>query len=167
MYTGKTIKPAVTIKDSAGKMLKVGTDYKLSYKNSAGKVIKTPKNVGKYTMNITFQGKYSGKAFVKYTVIPKSTGIIKLTTPAKKQIKATWTKRTAQVDGYEVWFSTNKNFTKTTTEKLTVTKAKTNFKLVKNLKSKKTYHVKVRTYKKANGVRYNSYWSAVKKIKTK
>ena len=36
---------------------------------------------------------------------------------------------------------------------------------IKKLLSKKTYYVRARTYVKRNGVKYVSYWSAVKKVR--
>ena len=41
------------VKDSKGKALKNGTDYKISYP-------KGMKNVGKYTVKVTLKGNYSG-----------------------------------------------------------------------------------------------------------
>ncbi len=46
---------------------------------------------------------------------------------------------------------------KNTTRKLTA----------KKLKTKKTYYVRIRTYKTVNGKNYYSAWSGVKKAKTK
>lgn len=42
-YNGKVQRPGVTVKNSKGKALKNGTDYKISYP-------KGMKNVGKYTV---------------------------------------------------------------------------------------------------------------------
>ena len=50
-YTGKEIKPTITVKDGS-KTLKAGTDYEVTYANN--------KNVGKATVTITGKGDYSG-----------------------------------------------------------------------------------------------------------
>ena len=86
---------------------------------------------------------------------------------AKKSLKIKWKKQTKNVTGYEIWCSTSKKFTKKTTVKKTLKKAKTTSLTVKKLKAKKTYYVKIRTYHKIDGKKYYSKWSSVKKIKTK
>ena len=50
-YTGKEIKPSVTVKDG-NKTLKLGTDYKVSYSDN--------KNVGSATVTVTGIGNYEG-----------------------------------------------------------------------------------------------------------
>lgn len=54
-------------------------------------------NVGTYKAVITFKGNYSGTVSKTFKINPKGTTINKLTKPAKKQIKVTWKKQTAQV----------------------------------------------------------------------
>ena len=54
-------------------------------------------------------------------------------------------------------YSQNKNFKNSKTTKKTI----------KNLKAKKKYYTKVRTYKVINGKTYYSDWSKVKQVKTK
>lgn len=86
---------------------------------------------------------------------------------AKKSLKIKWKKQTKNVTGYEIWYSTSKKFTKKTTVKKAIAKAKTTSLTVKKLKAKKTYYVKIRTYYKTGGKKYYSDWSSVKKVKTK
>lgn len=167
VYDGKNKKPAVTVKDLNDKILKQGTDYEVKYINAAGKTVTKPVNVGTYRAVVTFINNYYGNVYLKYTVNPKSTTINKLTKPAKKQIKVTWKKQTAQVTGYEIQYSTSKNFTKKTTKTLKVKKYKTNTATIKKLKAKKKYWVKIRTYKIVSGKTYYSTWSKAKYIKTK
>ncbi|MFR8616242.1 MAG: fibronectin type III domain-containing protein [Anaerostipes hadrus] len=45
----------------------------------------------------------------------------------------------------------------------TISKNKTTSYTIKKLKKKKTYYVRIRTYKKASGKTYYSGWSSVKK----
>ncbi len=88
----------------------------------------------------------------------------------KKSFKVTW-KKVSGVTGYQIQYSTSKNFTKKTAKTVTVNSSKNTSKTIKNLKSKKKYYVKVRTYKnvKFNGktVKVYSSWSKVKSVKTK
>ena len=166
VYDGKAKLPTVTVKDVKGKKLTEGKDYTVKYKNAKGKVIKSPTVVGEYKAVVTFKKKYKGTVEKSFTVKPKSTQIADMI-PGKKQIKVTWQKRTAQVTGYEIQYSTTKNFTKKTTKTLKVKNFKTTSKTIKNLKAKKKYWVKIRTYKNVNGKLYYSTWSKVKIITTK
>ena len=160
-YNGKTQKPSVTVKDSKGRTLKNGTDYTVKYSKGC-------KNVGQYTVTITFKGKYSGTKTLTFKIVPKGTSISKLTA-GKKQFTAKWSKQTAQTTGYELQYSTKSSMSGAKT--VTVGKNKTTSSTVKKLKSGKKYYVRVRTYKtvKINGksVKIYSSWSKVKSVKTK
>ncbi len=153
-YNGKVKTPSVTVKNSKGTKLVKGTDYTVSY--AGGR-----KNVGKYKVKITFKGKYSGSKALYFTINPQKTSVKKLT-PATKALKVSITKKTAQVTGYQIQYSTSKSFS--SAKKITTSSTS---KTVKSLKAKKTYYVRVRTYKKAGGKTYYSAWSAIKKKKTK
>lgn len=60
-YTGSVIKPNITVKDGYYTVLKEFTDYTVSYKNSAGKIVTSLKDAGTYTVVITGKGNYSGE----------------------------------------------------------------------------------------------------------
>lgn len=62
-YTGKTIKPSVTVKDYNGKVLTSGTDYKISYDCSKG-----CKKKGTHKITITGIGNYSGTVTKTFTI---------------------------------------------------------------------------------------------------
>lgn len=96
---------------------------------------------------------------------PKKTSISKIKAQ-KKGFKVTW-KKVSNAKGYQVKYSTSKKFTKKTSKTATVKKATTTSKTVKDLKKKKTYYVKVRSYKTVNGKKVYSDWSNIKKVKTK
>ena len=88
---------------------------------------------------------------------------------AKKALTAKWKKLSKKnkkkVSGIEIMVATDKNFTadvKTVTAKKSAASKK-----IKKLNAKKTYYVKVRTYKTTNGVKTVGAWSKVKKVKTK
>lgn len=55
------------------------------------------------------------------------------------------------------WSAYDKSLLKSTTTKATI----------KSLKAKKTYYVRVRTYKNVDGKKYYSAWSSAKSKKTK
>ena len=98
-----------------------------------------------------------------------STAFAKTSAPSVTKLKAkenaftvvlTKTKKT---DGFQIKCATDKKFKKNVKVITTVKANKT----VKKLKGGKTYYVKVRSYKTANGKKKYSKWSAVKKVKTK
>ena len=83
---------------------------------------------------------------------------------SKKKIKASWSK-VGGASGYQVMWSTYKNFSKN--YKTKSVKAKSLSKTVTTAQSKKTYYVRVRAYKTINGKKVYSPWSNTKKVKTK
>ena len=161
-YDGKVKQPTVTVKDSKGKTLKKGTDYTVSYSSGC-------KNVGHYTVKVTLKGNYSGSKSMTYNINPKGTSVSKVTA-AKKGFKVTWKKQATQTTGYEVQYSTDKNFKKGN-KTVTISKNKTTSKSVSKLAAKKKYYVRVRTYKtvKIGGknVKLYSGWSKAKSVTTK
>lgn len=161
-YDGKTKKPAVTVKDSKGKVLTAGTDYRVSYP-------KGRKNPGVYTVAVELQGNYSGRMTRDFTVKPKKTSLKKLTAKSKG-VQVTWKKQTTQIDGYQIQYGTSKSFTGKTV-KLTTAKRNTTTKKISKLKGKKQYYVRIRTYKtvKVDGKKKKLYsdWSGKKAVRTK
>lgn len=105
-----------------------------------------------------------------FQIIPKGTQISKIT-PKKKGFALKWKKQTLQTTGYEIAYSTNKKFTKKTTETITIGKNKAVSITVSKLKARKKYYIKIRTYKKIklNGKSKKLYssWSKVKTVTTK
>lgn len=83
---------------------------------------------------------------------------------SKKKIKASWSK-VGGASGYQVMWSTYKNFSKN--YKTKSVKAKSLSKTVTAAQSKKTYYVRVRAYKTISGKKVYSQWSNTKKVKTK
>jgi len=163
-YNGNARKPVVKVVNSKGKDLVKGTDYTVKIRNSKNKVVTKPTNVGKYKVTVNFKGKYKDSVNKYYKIIPKATAIKSLKA-GDNRFTVKWNKRTKQVDGYQVRYSTSPKF-KSYIQKLVKGKNVTS-KTYKKLKNKKTYYVKVRTYKTVNGTKYFSNWSKVKKIKTK
>lgn len=155
-YNGKTKEPTVTVKDSKGKTISK-SNYTVTY--ASGR-----KNVGKYKVTVKFKGNYSGTKTLYFEINPAKTTVKKVS-GAKKSMKVTITKKTTQVSGYQIQYSTSKKFTSAKTK--TIKSAKTTSATIKSLKAKKTYYVRVRTYKTVNGKKYYSGWSSYKSAKTK
>jgi len=157
VYDGSVKTPAVTVKDTKGNTIDP-ENYALTY--SAGR-----KNVGTYSVKVTFRGDlYSGTATKTFKISPVKTSIAKLT-PRSKKIVVKWKKKTTQVSGYQIYCSTSSKFSNA--KKITVSKATQVSKTISKLKGNKTYYVKIRTYKKVGSTKYYSAWSAAKKTKTK
>lgn len=161
-YNGKVQRPGVVVKDRTGKALKGGVDYNVSDP-------KGMKNVGKYTVKVTFKENYKGSKSLTYSINPKGTSVSKVTA-AKKGFKVTWKKQKTQTTGYQVQYSTNKNFKKNN-KTVTISKNSTTSKSVGKLKAKKKYYVRVRTYKTVKfggkSVKLYSGWSKAKSVTTK
>lgn len=153
-YTGKALKPNVGL-TYAGKTLKSGTDYKLSYKSN--------KNPGTAKITVTGKGNYKGTRTVKFRIVVKPTSLSKLTA-GKKRFTASW-KKGGKVTGYQISYSLKKDFSAKKT--VTVKGVKTTKKVIKGLKAKKTYYVRIRTYRQIGTKKYYSAWSDAMKVKTK
>lgn len=104
---------------------------------------------------------------LSYTPAFSNTSISKVT-PLKKSFKVNW-KNCSNVSGYQIQYSTNKSMKNA--KKITVKGSKYYARTIKNLKGKKKYYVRVRTYKvvKVNGKNktYYSKWSSKKAVTTK
>ena len=154
VYTGKAIKPAVTVK-VGGNTLKKGTDYTVSYKNN--------KKIGKASVTIKGKGNYTGTVTKKFTIKPKASRVLsaKSTKTKKMTVKL---RKTANVTGYQITYSTSKKFTKKTTTNVSTKKLT---KTISKLKKGKTYYVKVRTYKTVGKTKYYSSYSKYRKVTVK
>ena len=163
-YNGSYRTPAVSIiyKDAMNKAgatqsytLNKGTDYTVIYEDN--------KKVGTATVIFTGTGNFKGFHVENFTIRPKSTILRKLI-KGKKQFSVVWKKQTTQMSGYQIQYATKKKFK---SSKKVTSKKSTTRKTIKKLKSKKTYYVRVRTYKKLYDTNYYSKWSNTMKIKTK
>ena len=156
-YTGKNIKPAVNkIYDADGNEIDKEF-YTVSYPAKS-------KAVGTYKATVKFKGDYSGTYKLSYKVNPKAVSLNKLT-KGDNSFKVSWYKNKYQTTGYQIKYSTNKNFKNAKYKKVKgIKKTSTT---VKKLKNKKTYYVSVRAYKVVKGKTYYSTWSKYKTVKTK
>jgi hypothetical protein len=154
-YTGKSVRPNVTVYNGNGNIIDSAF-----YSVSAGSA-----KVGKGTVKISFRNGYNGSISANYKINPKNTTQSK-PTAAKKGFTAKW-KRSTAVNGYQVRYTTDKKL-KSGFKTCKVTKNnKTLSQKVTGLKSKKTYYVQIRTYKTVSGTKYYSNWSNAKTVKTK
>ena len=94
-YDGKNKTPVVTIKDSKGKKLVKGTDYKLT-------VASKRNAIGRYTVKITFMGNYSGTKNLYFYVLPGKPSTVKSASQTTSAIKLTWSKVSGAA-GYTVY----------------------------------------------------------------
>lgn len=157
MYDGKVKKPSVTVKDSRGNKL-AASNYTITY--SSGR-----KNVGTYTVTVSFKGNYSGTVKRNFTINPKPISISKITAKSKG-FTVKWKKQVTQTTGYEIQYATDNKFSKNK-KTVTVSSNKTTSKTISRLKPKKKYYVHIRTYKTVNGKKVYSSWSKIKTITTK
>ena len=157
VYNKKACKPSVKVKDSAGNEI-AAVNYDVAYADN--------KKIGNAKVTVTFKGgQYEGSLTKTFTIASAPTKVSKAKA-AKKSIKLTWKKQKKNVSGYEVQYSTSKNFDKAVKTK-TVKGAKKTSLTISKLKAKKTYYVRIRTYKTIKGKKYCSAWSKAKKVKTK
>lgn len=152
-YTGKTIRPSVTVTVN-GK--KIGASaYKLYYKNN--------KNSGIGTVQVRGTGKYSRiNKTLTFKILPPKTLLTGLK-KANRSFIASW-KKNIQATGYQIQYAADSRFTK---ERKTVTVGKQSairYK-ISGLKNKKTYYVRIRSYKRVGKKILYSSWSTVKKIR--
>lgn len=156
-YNGKACKPAVKVKDSAGNEIATA-NFDVAYADN--------KNIGNAKVTVTFKGaRYEGSLTTTFTIASPKTTVSKAKA-AKKSITVTWKKQKKNVSGYQIQYSTSKKFDKAVKTK-TVKSAKKTSLTISKLKAKKTYYVRIRTYKTVKGKKYYSEWSKAKKVKTK
>lgn len=151
-YTGKSIRPSVTVTVN-GK--KIGASaYKLYYKNN--------KNSGIGTVQVRGIGKYSRiNKTLTFKILPPKTLLTGLK-KANRSFTASW-KKNIQATGYQIQYAADSRFIK---ERKTVTVGKQSairYK-ISGLKNKKTYYVRIRSYKRVGKKVLYSSWSTVKKI---
>lgn len=150
IYNGKVQTPSVTVKDSKGKVLKENTDYTVTH--SYGRTLP-----GKYSVRITFKGKYSGSKILEYEIKPQAPGKV-TAAQTSGAIKLTWSKVTG-ADGYRVYMYD------TAAKKWVNQKTLTaNTYTVSKLKANTTYQFKIIAYEKGfdSSVVWGTYTPIIK-----
>lgn len=145
IYTGKEIKPSITVKNG-GKKLVNGTDYTVSYKNN--------KEMGTASIVITGKGKYTGTKEISFKIIPGSTALSVRNDGGK--LTFSWDK-VKGADGYQINYSVDgggfKKLASTAVTRYSTSKLNAG-----------SYKFKVRAYKKVNGKTYYGGFSDVVSI---
>lgn len=158
VYTGKNLKPTVTVYN--GKKKVASKYYTVTYKNN--------KNTGYATVIVKGKGsyaKYAGKA--SFIIRPKQMRKPSVKSTAKKTLAVGWV-RDAQATKYVVQYSQNNKFQGKTTKSVTINKKTIGKTTLKGLASGRYYYVRVRSYKVANGKNiYAPSWSQVVKVRVK
>ena len=155
-FDGKAKEPEFWVTNAKSLRIEQKNNYDVKYSNN--------KNVGTATATITFKYLYSGTYTKTFKINPKGTSLTGVTAD-KKGFTAKWKKQATQTTGYQIQYSTNKNFKNAKT--VTVKDNKATSKKVSKLSSKKKYFVRIRTYKTIKGNNYYSSWSKAKTVTTK
>ena len=87
--------------------------------------------------------------------------------PRKKEFKLTWLQPSERVDGYRIEYSRDSSFPEGSTKSRTIKDPKRISKVIRNLKKKKYYYARIRTFKKVKGTTWYSAWSTKVRVKTK
>lgn len=135
-YTGKRLRPSVTVKDG-NKVMVEGTDYTLTYKNN--------RYPGRASVTIKGIGNYQGKKTVYFFIRPAKVKVTSLKNTAGRIVTLQY-KKYKKITGYQIYYSTSRN----SGYRLLDTRAKT--KCVVRFKSLRTYYFKVRAYKELDNV---------------
>ncbi len=158
--TGKyTLKIVSQVEEGEFRLLDKNEQYVEDYYLTKGTAIYTLSlKKGTYYL-CAGNGHYGNYSF---RITPKSVSLSKVK-KAEKSFKVTWKKGTG--DGYQIQYSTNKNFTKNVKKK-TIKDVKTTSTTIKKLKSGKTYYVRIRSFVKgSDGKKVWSNWSQAKSVK--
>lgn len=155
VHDGNNKTPKVTVKDANGNKLVKNVDYKTS-------VASKRSGIGKYTVKVTFIGKYEGTKKVYFTILPGKPASVKSASQTTSSVKLSWSKVSGAA-GYTVYrYSPSKKaYVKAgTTEGTSFT--------VKSLYAGTKYTFKVVAYGKTSGGKvYNSESYALLKTATK
>lgn len=151
-YTGKAVKPQVTVK--AGKKTVPASGYKITYLNN--------QEFGYATFTVTGKGKYSGKVSREFRILPAGSRI-KNVRRTGRSAKISWKKQAAKmpshrITGYQIRYSTGKNMKNA--NKITVTGYKKTSSKVTGLDKNKKYYFQVRTFVKTAKGNVYSKWSS-------
>lgn len=138
IYTGKEIKPEVTL-TYEGEKLVLGRDYEVKYENNI--------KVGVAYADITGIGEYSGHNFETFRIVSNTVFTAKQSARTNTTVTLKWNKPTAKTTGYQVYMATSKNgkYSKVAT----ITKSSTTSYKKTKLQPGKKYYFKIRNYYKS------------------
>ena len=151
IYNGEYRKP--TVKVTAGNKSITARNYTVKYSDN--------RSVGTATVTVTGKGDYSGyKGTAMFTITLKKPSLSSVKSTTEGQLYAKWQKDT-QADGYQIQYSTRKNFSDNDRTKL-VKSGRIMDCTIEKLTSGKKYYVRMRSFKKVGSKNSYSEWSAVK-----
>ncbi len=157
VYNAKEKKPQVAVTYSSKKLVK-GTDFDVAYTNN--------KSVGTAKITVTMKGNYSGTLKASFKIIPQTTELTSLSSPAKKELDVKWKLQKTQTTGYQIQYSQSKTFA-SGNKSIKIDDKTVHAMTINKLTSGKTYYVRIRTYKIIDGKYYYSKWSDALKAKAK
>ncbi|MCI7098808.1 MAG: hypothetical protein MR966_07895 [Lachnospiraceae bacterium] len=136
--------------------------------SSTGKVTIKRKFIGKasITIKVAAAGIYKAAArTITVTVNPTKTSITSVSSVTGLKMMVKWKKNTVGT-GFEIQYSTSRNFDKGN-KTVKVTSNSATSKTITGLTKRKTYYVRIRTYKTVSGKKYYSGWSSAKSVTIK
>lgn len=152
-YTGKEIKPSITLKYQNA-VLQVNKDYTLIYTDN--------KETGNASITLRGQGNYTGTHTVTFRILPKKVSAFKKVKCSSSSIQLKW-KKSSSVTGYQIYQYDKKSKKYKLKKNLS---AKTTSYTVKKLSPYTEYRFKIRAYKKVGSQKYYGDYSKVLKVKT-
>ena len=123
-------------------------------------VNQTVKSTSKFQNNKNITAKSTQDTYRNEVSAPGITTVMSCKSDKHGKVCIKWYK-VASANGYQIQYSTKKNFVRKKTKVVYGSKLKL------KLKSNKKYYVRVRAYRKASGNKVYGKWSKVKKIKVK
>lgn len=158
-YDGKSHTPSMIIKDSTGALLQNRVDYTLEFSNGRTAI-------GDYKVVARFKGNYYGQKTMHFEVKPKNVTRFDVNS-AFGGFDTSWYRQYAyQTDGYELQYSSFKNFEAYVVEDMPSQKYYA--RRFRKLWHGHTYYVRIRTYKyDVNGNKIYSNYSNAVKVRTR
>lgn len=151
IYNAKSQRPSVRLKIN-GQTLKKNVDYSILYSNN--------KNPGKATIRLTGKGAFYGTKKVYFYIAPKAPGIRRV--DSRKKAFSIQIKKASGSTGSQLLYSASKSF-----KNRKYVSFSSSSKTIGKLKSKKTYYVKIRSYKKVGSKKIYGSYCRVQKVKIK
>lgn len=149
-------KGSVTYTSSDKKVVMVGKKTGKVNIKGCGKAVITVKAAG----NSNYK---SGTKKIAVVIAPKKQAITSLKSTSKNTVTVKW-KKDSKADGYQIQYGTNRKFKGAKTVK--AKKSKTSV-VLKKLKAKKRYYVRVRAYKSSSKGKVYGVYSKVKSVLVK
>lgn len=145
--------------------LAYSSDSKSVSVDAKGRVAVSKNFIGEANITITNNSPDYNQSIctIKITVNPAGSNITAVKKSSEGSFSIQWTSAD-HVTGYEIQYSTDKNFNNDVLYKRIKKASKTSWS-VSGLQKGKTYYVRICTYKTISGKKYRSEWSPIKKIK--